>query len=76
MKLVVWITVENLWGKVEYLSPQESAKGKGADTVLRGSMRASLGLSSGKPSATKPRGMRPFNFAASGFPSGALSLPH
>ena len=51
----------------------------GADTVLRGSVRAPSGFSFGKPSATKPQGLRPLSFAALGLPlenpSGALTLP-
>ena len=47
-------TVENLRGRVEKLSPKESAEG--ADTVLRGSVRAPKGFSEGKPEAAKPKG--------------------
>ena len=47
--------------------------------MLRGSVRAPLGFSSGKPSAEKPQGLRPLGFSASGLPleapSGALTLP-
>ena len=62
---------------MEKLSPQESALG--ANTVLRVSVRAPMGFSLGKPSAEKPRGLRPLGIAASGLPSenpsGALTLP-
>ena len=65
------------WGRVDKLSPQEGASG--ADTVLRGSMRAPLGFSSGIPTAAKPQGLCPLSFAALGLlsqnPSGALTLP-
>ena len=47
-------TVENLRGSVKKLPPKESIKG--ADTVLRGIVRAPEGFSKGKPEATKPRG--------------------
>ena len=47
-------TVENPRGSVEKLSPKESVEG--ADTVLRGSVRASKGFCEGKPEAAKPRG--------------------
>ena len=40
-------TVENPRGSVEKLSPKESVKG--ANTVLRGSVRAPKGFSEGKP---------------------------
>ena len=43
---------------MEKLSPKESVKG--ADTVLRGSVRAPKGFSEGKPEGAK----------------GALTLPH
>ena len=46
-------TVENPRGSVEKLSPKESVEG--ADTVLRGSVRAPKGFSEGKPEAAKPR---------------------
>ena len=52
MNLVVRTTVENLWGRVEYLSPQESALG--THTALWGSVRAPSGFSSGKPLGTAP----------------------
>ena len=48
------MTVENPRGSVEKLSPKESVKG--ANTVLRGSVRAPEGFSEGKPKAAKPRG--------------------
>ena len=70
-------TVENPRGSVEKLSPKESVKG--ADTVLRGSVRAPEGFSEGKPEAAKPRGRSPRGFAAEGLPEenpeGALTLP-
>ena len=50
-------TVKNLRGSVEKLSPKESVEG--ADTVLRGSVRAPEGFSEGKPEAAKPRELRP-----------------
>ena len=49
-------TVENPRGSVEKLSPKESVEG--ANTVLRGSVRATEGFSKGKPEAVKPRGPR------------------
>ena len=52
------------------------------DSVLiqvSGSLRAPSRFSWGKPSAAKPRGLRPLGFAALGLPSenpsGALTLP-
>ena len=42
-----------------------------SDTVLRVSMRAPEGFSEG----IKPWALRPLGFAASGLPSGALTLP-
>ena len=59
-------TVENPRGSVEKLSPKESVEG--ADTVLRGSVRAPEGFSKGKPKAAKPRGRSPQGFAAEGLP--------
>ena len=47
-------TVENPRGSVEKLSPKENVEG--ADTVLRGSVRAPEGFSEGRPEAAKPRG--------------------
>ena len=47
-------TVDNPRGSVEKLSPKESVEG--ANTVLRGSVRALKGFSEGKPEAVKPRG--------------------
>ena len=59
------------------LSPKESVEG--ADTVLRGSVRAPEGFSKGKPEAANPRGRSPRGFAAKGLPKenpmGALTLP-
>ena len=70
-------TVENPRGSVEKLSPKESVEG--ADTVLRGSVRASEGFSEGKPEAAKSRRRSPQGFAAKGLPKenpkGDLSLP-
>ena len=70
-------TDENPRGIVEKLSPKESVKG--ANTVLRGSVRAPEGFSKGKPEAAKPRGRSPQGFAAKGLPEenpeGALTLP-
>ena len=40
----------------------------GADTVLKGSVRAPEGFSEGKPEASKPRGRSPQGFAAEGLP--------
>ena len=57
-------TVENPRGSVEKLSPKESVEG--ADTVLRGSVRAPKGFSEGKPEAAKPRGRSPRGFAEIG----------
>ena len=42
---------------MEKLSPNESVEG--ANTVLRGSVRAPEGFSEGKPKAAKPRGRSP-----------------
>ena len=50
-------TVENPSGSGKKLSPKESVKG--ADTVLRGSVRVPEGFSEGKPEAAKPRGRSP-----------------
>ena len=62
---------------MEKLSPKESVKG--ADTVLRGSVRAPEVFSEGKPEAAKPRGRSPRGFVAEGLPQenpeGALTLP-
>ena len=59
-------TVENLRGRVKKLPPKESIKG--ADTVLRGIVRAPEGLSKGQPEAAKPRGQSPQGFSAKGLP--------
>ena len=45
-------TVENPRGSVEKLSLKESVEG--ADTVLRGSVRAPKGFSEGKPEGVQP----------------------
>ena len=70
-------TVENPRGCVEKLSPKESVEG--ADTVIRGSVRAPEGFSESKPKAAKLRGQSPRGFAAVGIPEenpkGALILP-
>ena len=62
---------------MEKLSPMESVEG--ADTVLRGIVRAPEGFSEGKPEAVKPRGRSPQGFVAKGLPEespeGALTLP-
>ena len=62
---------------MEKLSPEESVEG--ADTVLRGSLRAPKGFSKGKPEAAKPRGRSPQGVVAKGLPEenheGALTLP-
>ena len=50
-------TVENLRGSVEKLSPNESVEG--ANTVLRGSVRAPNEFSEGKPKGAKPRRRNP-----------------
>ena len=50
-------TVENPRGSVEKLSLKESVEG--ANTVLRGSVRATKGFSEGKPEAAKPKGRSP-----------------
>ena len=47
---------------MEKLSPKESVEG--ADTVLRGSVRAPKGFSEGKAEAAKPRGRSPQGIAA------------
>ena len=61
-------TVENPRGSVEKLSPEESVEG--ADTVLRGSVRAPEGFSEGKPEAAKPWGRSPPRFCSQGFARG------
>ena len=70
-------TVENPRGSVEKLSPKECFEG--ADTVIRGSVKALEGFSEGKPEASKPRGRSPRGSAAEGLPEenpeGALTLP-
>ena len=70
-------TVENRRGSVEKLSPKESVEG--ANTVLRGNVRAPKEFSEGKPEAAKPRGRSPQVFTAKGLPEknpkGALTLP-
>ena len=62
---------------MEKLSPKESVEG--ADTALRGSVKAPKGFSEGKPKAAKLRGHSPQGFAAEGLPEenpeGALPLP-
>ena len=65
-------TFENPSGNVEKLSPKESVKG--ADNVLRGSVRAPMGFSKGKPEAPKLRWCSPQCFAAKGFQQ-LLRLP-
>ena len=59
------------------MSRKESVKG--ADTVLRGSVRALEGFSEGKPEAAKPRGRICQGFSAEGLPEenpeAALTLP-
>ena len=69
-------TVENPRGSVQKMSPKESVDG--ADTVLRGIVRAFKGFSQGKPKAAKTRGRSPRGFAAKGLPEenpeGALIL--
>ena len=45
-------TVENPRGSVKKLSPKESVEG--ADTVLRGSVRAPKEFSEGKPKGAQP----------------------
>ena len=57
-------TPENPRGSVEKLSHNESVEG--ADTVLRGSVRAPEGFSKGTPEAARPRGRSPRDFAAEG----------
>ena len=54
---IVKATVENPRGSKEKLSRKESVKG--ANTVLRGSVRAPEGFSEGKVKASKPRGAAP-----------------
>ena len=70
---ILKVKVENLKGSVENLTPEESIEG--ANTVLRGSVKAS----EGKPKATKPRGKSLQGFAAKGLlkenPEGAFTLP-
>ena len=61
---------------MEKMFPKESVEG--ADTVVRGSVRAPEGFSESKPEAAKPRGHSPQGFAAEGSPEenseGALTL--
>ena len=68
---------ENPWVSVQKLSPKESVEG--AHTVLRGSVRAPVGFSEGKPKAGKLRGRSPQGIAAEGLPKEnperALTLP-
>ena len=52
---------------MEKLSPKESVEG--GDTALRGSVRASKGVSEGQHEAAKPRGQSPRGFAAEGLPT-------
>ena len=59
-------TGENPRGSVKKLSPEEIVKG--ADTVLRRSVRAPVGFSEGKPEAAKPRGRSPQRFIPKGLP--------
>ena len=47
---------------MEKLFPKESVEG--ADTVLKGRVRAPEGFSEGKPGAAKTRGRSPRGFAA------------
>ena len=47
---ILKVNVENMKGSEEKLSPEECIEG--ANTVMRGSVKAS----NGKPKATKPRG--------------------
>ena len=58
---------------MEKLSPKESVEG--ADTVLRGSVRALEGFSEGKPEAAKPRGRSPPGFAALTLPRSTVPTP-
>ena len=59
------------------MSLKESVEG--ANTVLRGTVRAPERFSKGKPMAVKPRGHSPQGFAAKSLPEenpeGALTLP-
>ena len=63
---------------MEKLPPKESVKG--ADTVIRGSVRAPEGFSQGKPEAAKPRGRNLQGFADKVWPEEnpkrTLTLPH
>ena len=52
-------------GSVEKLFPKEV---EGADTVLRGSVRAPEEFSQRKPKVTKPKGRSPRDFAAEDWP--------
>ena len=68
-------TVKNVRGSVEKLSPKESVKG--ANTVLRGSVRAPSRFFTGKPLAVKPWGLQPFWFCSLGFALRiSLGSPH
>ena len=62
---------------MEKLSPKESVEG--ANTVLRGSVRAPKGFFKDKPEAAKLRWRSPQGFAAKGLlgenPKEALTLP-
>ena len=54
----VWKWLLKIWGAVgEKMSPKDSVEG--ADTLLRGSVRALNGFSDGEPKAAKPRGRSP-----------------
>ena len=71
------MTIENLRGSGEKLSPKESVEG--GDTALRGSVRAPDRFSEGKPKAARPRGNSLQGFATEGLPKenleNALKLP-
>ena len=68
-------TVENLKGSVEKLSQCAVWSGKGAHTVLGGSVRALKGFSEGKTRAATPRGPSPQGFEAKVFPRKILREP-
>ena len=56
-------------------TPQYKDSVEGADTVLRGSVRAPEEFSKGKPEAAKPRGRSPRGFAVEGLPKAQCRHP-
>ena len=75
--ILIWLVVTEVFKSHCPSVCKESVEG--ADTVLRGSGRASEGFSESKPKVAKPRGRSPRGFAVEGLPEenpeGALALP-